>query len=600
MDEKEKSSSENEPELITKVGSLQELLERASGLRAVMDHDLEDAGLAENIPFPFLALVGQQQMKLSLLLSLLNPNLGGVLLVGPRGTGKTTAVRSLVDLLPEIKRSLCYYGCMEEDVESGGMDAVCPDCAKKFGQGDPLSKLEKVRLVELPLNATLEDVVGGLDPRAQANSRLALKRGILSRADQNLLYVDEVNLLNDQIVDAILDAAAQGQYTVRRGVMSATYRSNFTLIGSMNPEEGHLRPQIMDRFGLRVVVKGLEKKEDRMEAYQRTRAYRENSRAFAAQYAGSTRVFKEEIQIGREKMKEIELPKKIAQSGLELIGNLELDSLRAEITLFEAARAHAVADARDKVSIEDLRVVAPMALRLRRSSFIDQYIADQSTETELLEKAINEVIPKTKSKIGYAEMRNLSVIGGKVRGFNLLSVPGEGTRPIMSKVKAALFNIVSPYILGSTWLDLFAGTGSVGIEALSRGASFARFVDNHKGAIKTINTNLEHTGLVDQAEVWQKNALSVLDGVADYKFDFVYIAPPQFKEIWSKTLHTIDQNPDWLLDDSWIIVQIDKVEYKEQILENLRIFDKRTYGSTQLIFYTAADGVDLDQTDSEN
>ncbi len=183
-------------------------------------------------------------------------------------------------------------------------------------------------------------------------------------------------------------------------------------------------------------------------------------------------------------------------------------------------------------------------------------------------------------------MGNLSVIGGKVKGFNLLSVPGEGTRPIMSKVKAAIFNIVSPYILGSTWLDLFAGTGSVGIEALSRGASFARFIDNQKGAIKTINSNLDHTRLADQAEVWQKNALSALDGTADRKFDFVYIAPPQFKNIWSKTLQIIDQNPDWLLDDSWIIVQIDKVEYEEQTLENLKLFDRRTYGSTELIFYT--------------
>jgi len=333
-------------------------------------------------------------MKLSLLLSLLNPNLGGVLLVGPRGTGKSTAVRSLVDLLPEIRRSLCYYGCLEEDVENGGIDAVCPDCAKKYGQGDPLSKLEKVRLVELPLNATLEDVVGGLDPRAKANSRMLLKRGILSRADRNLLYVDEVNLLNDQIVDAILDAAAQGQYTVRRGGMSATYRSNFTLIGSMNPEEGNLRSQIMDRFGLRVVVKGLMDKEDRMEAYRRTRAYKENSRAFAAQYAPSTRLFKEEIQSSREKMTEIELPENVAQTGLELIGNLELDSLRAEITLFEAARAHAAADSREKVTIEDLKVVVPMALRLRKSTFIDEYIADQSSELEILENAIQDCFPE--------------------------------------------------------------------------------------------------------------------------------------------------------------------------------------------------------------
>ncbi len=400
MDENKLTPISGEPELITQVGSLQELLEKASGVSAVVDHDQEDAGLAESIPFPFLALVGQNQMKLALLLSLLNPNLGGVLLVGPRGTGKSTAVRGLVELLPQVRRSLCYYGCLEEDMETGGIDAVCPDCAKKFGQGDPLSKMEKVRLVELPLNAALEDVVGGLDPRAKANSRMMLKRGILSRADRNLLYVDEVNLLNDQIVDAILDAAAQGQYTVRRGGMSATYRSNFTLIGSMNPEEGNLRSQIMDRFGLRVVVKGLPDKEDRMEAYRRTRSYKENSRAFAAQYAPSTRLFKEEIQASREKMTEIELPDDVAQTGLELIGNLELDSLRAEITLFEAARAHAAADSREKVTMDDLKVVAPMALRLRRSSFIDEYIADQSSELEMLEKAIQECFPAKNKKKG--------------------------------------------------------------------------------------------------------------------------------------------------------------------------------------------------------
>lgn len=393
MDEKEIKIPQGEPELITKVGSLQELLEKASGVRAVLDYDQEDSGLAENVPFPFLALVGQKQMKLSLALSLLNPNLDGVLLIGPRGTGKSTAVRSLTDLLPDVRRSLCYYGCLEEEVESGGIDAVCPDCAKKFGQGDPLSRLEKVRLVELPLNATLEDVVGGLDPRVKTNSRQQLKRGILSRADRNLLYVDEVNLLNDQIVDAILDAAAQGQYTVRRGSMSATYRSNFTLIGSMNPEEGHLRPQIMDRFGLRVLVKGLENKEDRLEAYQRTRSYKENKRAFVAQYAHDTRLFRDEIQASREKISQVDLPDEIAQTGLELIEDLELDSLRSEITLFEAARAHAAADAREQVNLDDLRIVAPMALRLRRSSFIEQYIADQSSETELLENAINKLIP---------------------------------------------------------------------------------------------------------------------------------------------------------------------------------------------------------------
>lgn len=188
-------------------------------------------------------------------------------------------------------------------------------------------------------------------------------------------------------------------------------------------------------------------------------------------------------------------------------------------------------------------------------------------------------------------MGNLSVIGGKVKGYNLQSVPGSGTRPIMSKVKAALFNIVSPYILESTWLDLFAGTGSVGIEALSRGAASARFVENQNAAVKTIRANLEHTGLVDQAEVWQKNVFNALDSLADRQFDFVYIAPPQFRELWSQTLAALDQNPAWLKDDSWIIAQIDRVEFQPLALENLKLFDRRTYGSTQLIFYMVNEGV---------
>jgi len=404
MDEQNSDQSfQTEPELITEVGSLQELLERASGVQALVDTELDDAGLAENIPFPFLALVGQDEMKMALLLSLLNPHLGGVLLVGPRGTGKTTAVRSLVDLLPRVQRSLCYYGCLEEDVEAGGMDAVCPNCAEKYGRGEPLSKEEKVRLVELPLNATLDDVVGGLDPRAKLNNRMRLKRGILSRADRNLLYIDEVNMLADEVVDVILDAAAQGQYTVRRGAMSATYRSKFTLIGSMNPEEGRLRPQIMDRFGLRVIVEGLRAKDDRLEAYQRTRAYQENKRAFSALYAQETQLLRGEIQTSRNKLRKVELPEEVAKRGLDLIESMKIDSLRAELTLFEAARAHALADARMEVTEDDLRVVAPMALRLRRSNFIDDYLEDQTGETRQLLESLEAVLGTGETQVEEAE-----------------------------------------------------------------------------------------------------------------------------------------------------------------------------------------------------
>lgn len=393
MEEDSKFDFSTEPELITEVGSLQELLERVSGRSYEMGQPQEDAGIMDRPPFPFLALVGQKEMKLALLLSLINPNLGGVLLIGPRGTGKTTSVRGLVDLLPHVRRSLCHYGCLEDDIEASSMDTVCPACAQKYGQGEPLSKLEKVRLVELPLNARLEDVVGGLDPRAELHERMRLKRGILSHADRNLLYVDEVNMLSDQVVDAILDAAAQGQFTVRRGVMSATYRSDFALIGSMNPEEGRLRPQIMDRFGLRVIVEGLGKKEDRLEAYQRTRAYKTNPHGFGEQFGENTQALQEEIQISRDNLKDVKLPEEITGVGLALIEKLGIESLRAEITLFEAARAYAVADARLEVNFDDLRTVAPMALRLRRSKFMADYLSDQVEEGQELANVLDEMMP---------------------------------------------------------------------------------------------------------------------------------------------------------------------------------------------------------------
>jgi magnesium chelatase subunit I len=323
-------------------------------------------------------------MKLALLLAMINPHMGGVLLIGPRGTGKTTSVRSLPDLLPHVPRSLCYYGCMPDDIELGGMDAVCPDCAKKFGGGIPLSTFDRVRLVELPLNARLDDVVGGLDERAAAQGRLRLQRGILARADLNLLYVDEVNLLADDVVDAILDAAAQGYYIVRRGAMSSTYWSRFVLVGSMNPEEGYLRPQIMDRFGLRVVVHGLDDVDQRLEAYRRSHAYASNPHAVASQYSSDTLLAQNEIQAARDALPAVTVPDDVAHLGLALIEQMRLDSLRAEITLFEAARAYTVADGRSEVVAQDLAVVAPMALRMRRSEFIENFFSQQQNEeTEL-------------------------------------------------------------------------------------------------------------------------------------------------------------------------------------------------------------------------
>jgi magnesium chelatase subunit I len=239
-----------------------------------------------------------------------------------------------------------------------------------------------VRLVELPLNARLEDVVGGIDERAAVHDRVRLKRGLLAQADRNLLYVDEINLLGGEVVDALLDAAAQGTYTVRRGPVSATYWSRFVLIGSMNPEEGRLRPQIQDRFGLRVVVRGLSDIGERLEAYQRVRSYLDNRRRTVAGFQVETEIARAELQAARDLVQHVTLPEAVAKSGLELINRLKIDSLRAEITLFEAARAYAAADARSTVTQQDLEEVALMALRLRRSDFIASYFDHQQSEDD--------------------------------------------------------------------------------------------------------------------------------------------------------------------------------------------------------------------------
>lgn len=378
------------------VRSLRELIDLVTG-RGFKAELEEESGFAEILPFPFLALVGQMEMRLALLLSLINPAVSGVLLIGPRGTGKTTAVRSLINLLPDIERSTCFYGCLPEDVEIGGIDAICPDCAKKYAEGKPLTKTEKARIVELPLNARLEDVVGGLDDHAVAHERYRLKRGILSLADQNILYIDEVNLLADEIVDAILDAAAQGTYTIRRGQISATYKANFTLIGSMNPEEGNLRPQILDRFGLRVIVRGLTSTQERLDAYRRVAAYRSSPRRVVAQFYQETEQARIELQEARNLLPKVILPDQVAQLGIQMIRELQIDSLRAEITMFEAARAYAAADSRVEVTQDDMRIVAPMALRLRRSSFMTKYFAERSQEEEELLATINRMLPKTKN-----------------------------------------------------------------------------------------------------------------------------------------------------------------------------------------------------------
>ena len=379
------------------IRSLKDLIDTVTGRNLAGLVDESESGIVDRQPFPFLAIVGQMEMKLALLLNLINPAVGGVLLLGTRGTGKTTAVRSLANLTPKVPRSLCYYGCTEQDVETQGIDAICPNCAKKYGEGKPLTQMEDVRLVELPLNAQIEDVVGGIDERAALHQRMRLKRGILAQADRNILYVDEVNLLQDDIVNAILDAAAIGTYTVRRGPVSSTYYARFSLIGSMNPEEGALRPQIMDRFGLRLLVNGLEETKDRWEVYQRVQQYRQNSAAMLSSYQEETQYARQEIQHARDILPKVAIPEQVANAGLALIQDLQITSLRAEITLFEAARAYAAADNRLEVTMEDLDTVAPMALRMRKSDFITEFFEQHTKEDQRLRDRLKTIVKEQRN-----------------------------------------------------------------------------------------------------------------------------------------------------------------------------------------------------------
>jgi magnesium chelatase subunit I len=360
---------------------LLEILQRGTAASILKTTAKPEATSRETSHFPFLALVGQVEMKTALVLNTINPLIGGVLLIGPRGTGKTTAVRGLVDLMPPVRRSLCPYGCDEEAAMLWGMDAICPDCAVKFVRGEELTAEDRMRLIELPLNARLEDVVGGINERvAVEQHRVRLERGILAHAHRNLLYIDEVNLLQDSIVDAVLDAAAQGRVTVRRSPMIAVYPAEFVLVGSMNPEEGPLRPQIQDRFGLRVVVDGLQDPGDRLEVYHRARTFREHPHRLGALLAEETLVLGEEIARARTLVARVDLAAEAEQTALRLIQRLGISSHRAEISTLEAARARAAADDREVATVEDVVAVAPMALRQRRSKFMREYFRSVKAE----------------------------------------------------------------------------------------------------------------------------------------------------------------------------------------------------------------------------
>lgn len=290
--------------------------------------------------YPFTAIVGQDEMKLALLLNAINPSIGGVLIEGEKGTAKSTAVRALPSLLPPMET---------------GADAMT--------------------VVELPINATEDRVVGSINlEKALQEGVKAFEPGILHAAHQNILYVDEVNLLDDHIVDILLDVAAMGVNTVEREGVSHSHPSRFILVGTMNPEEGDLRPQLLDRFGLSVMVYGEQDPAQRMEVIKRRLAFGDAPEAFIASYEESERSLHERLLQAREVLPGIIPSDDVLLQIASISIGVGVDGHRPDITMMHTARAHAAFHSRNQITAEDLKVAARLALkhRLRRLPFEEQ------------------------------------------------------------------------------------------------------------------------------------------------------------------------------------------------------------------------------------
>ena len=345
--------------------------------------------------FPFVALIGQDEVKDALILAAVNPRVQGVLLVGPKGTGKTTAVRGLADLLPPVVFSTCLYGC-DPAWALSAPDRLCADCLARLAAGEAISYEQRQAVVELPLNATLDDVVGGANVRLSLEQqRLRFEPGILAHAHRNILYIDEINLMPEDVIDAILDAAATGYCVVRRGRLAAGYPASFALIGSMNPEMGHLRPQIIDRIGLRVFVRSLTTAAERLAVAQAVRAFQDDPDGFTARHAAATGRAATNIARARAVLPRVSVSPAAEKAAVRLIMALGIESHRTEIVLFEAARAYAAVEERSEATVDDVLTVAPLVVRQRHSQMLAEYTRALEDEEARIRAAIADVRGET-------------------------------------------------------------------------------------------------------------------------------------------------------------------------------------------------------------
>jgi magnesium chelatase subunit I len=312
--------------------------------------------------FPFSAIVGQEETRLALMVAAVDDGVGGVLLFGDRGTGKSTAVRALGALLPPMRAVTdCRFGCNPHDRATH-----CQECRERRKKGALRSHLVPVPVVDLPLGATEDRVVGALDlERALAHGKKAFEGGLLARANRGFLYIDEVNLLEDHLVDLLLDVAASGENVVERDGLSVRHPARFVLIGSGNPEEGELRPQLLDRFGLSVEIRTPEDLPTRIEVVRRRDEFEREPTKFARKWRKEDELLRRQIEAARSRIANVRVPETALQRAAQLCLRLGTDGLRGELTLIRAARALSALDDAEEVSDSQLRRIAPSALRHR-------------------------------------------------------------------------------------------------------------------------------------------------------------------------------------------------------------------------------------------
>jgi Mg-chelatase subunit ChlI len=342
--------------------------------------------------FPFTAIVGQERMKRALILNAVDTRIGGVLIRGERGTAKSTASRALAALLPKVKVvDDCRFGCDPDKPNSW-----CTECKERFeGKTEVPFHVRPTPFVNLPVSATEDRVVGTLDiEQAIQKGERHFEPGVLASANRGLLYIDEVNLLDDHVVDVLLDSAAMGVNVVEREGISFSHPARFILVGTMNPEEGELRPQLLDRFALSVDIVGIRDARERVMIMERNLAFEQDAEAFRQQWLPQEEELSRQIEQARELVAHVKHTSRDLLSIAALTSSLNVDGHRADLVILKAARAQAAFEGRTKINDHDIALAAELALphRIKRTPFQQ---AEMTTEQlqERIEQLAGQSVP---------------------------------------------------------------------------------------------------------------------------------------------------------------------------------------------------------------